>query len=49
MNKIKIPSIGKRKINTKYINTNTKDISNIINKTTNNSKMKKKMKKENLN
>ena len=36
----KIPSIGKRKINTKYINTNTKDISNIINKTTNNSKMK---------
>ena len=38
----KIPSVGKRKINTKYINTNTKDISNIINKTTNNSKMKKK-------
>ena len=36
----KIPSVGKRKINTKYINTNTKDISNIINKTTNNSKMK---------
>ena len=36
----KIPSVGKRKVNTKYINTNTKDISNIINKTTNNSKMK---------
>ena len=36
----KISSVGKRKINTKYINTNTKDISNIINKTTNNSKMK---------
>ena len=36
----KIPSVGKRKINTKYINTNTKDISNIINKTTNNSRMK---------
>jgi len=36
----KIPSVGKRKINTKYINTNSKDISNIINKTTNNSKMK---------